>query len=85
MDTVWVLYETVERIKKESLERGLPDLAAQFEHALALGSSSLEIIGAIKIIIVQNRPMIEAMLAPNGKQRVDEMIDFVDRAYGRKT
>jgi hypothetical protein len=77
------IYQLVKQLQVESGKNGLPDLAAQLADALSLGSSGLEILGAIRKTFIENRSTIERMLGPTGKDQIDMAITFVDKAFGR--
>jgi hypothetical protein len=65
----------------ESLKRsGHADLADSLENAMDLGSSGLEILGSIGSQLVDHRQVIDSIV---DGEIVDEVIKFVDRAYGR--
>jgi hypothetical protein len=77
------VYQFVEILKTEASQRGLTNLATQLENALKLGSSGLEILGAIRQIIIENREIIRQLLGPDGRSRGEQIIDFVDRSFRR--
>ncbi len=77
------VYRFVERLKVQSEKGGLQELATQLDDALHLGSSGLEILGAIRQAVIENRIAIEQMLGPSRKDEAEQVIAFVDRAYGR--
>lgn len=45
--------------------------------------SGLEILGAIQQIAIENGTVIEQNLGASGKDEVEEVIAFVDSAFGR--
>ena len=77
------VYRFVERLKVQSEKGGLRELATQLDDALHLGSSGLEILGAIRQTVIENRIAIEQMLGSSGKDETEQVIAFVDRAFGR--
>ena len=77
------VYHFVERLKSESEKHGASALAAEFGDALHLGSSGLEIFGGIRQTIIANRPTIERLLGPSGSEEAEQVIAFVDGAFGR--
>jgi hypothetical protein len=48
---------------------------------MSLGSSGLEILGAIRELLIANRAEIEAIL--QGNDTIAEIVHFVDKMYGR--
>ncbi len=77
------VYRFVERLKAQSEKRGPRELATKLDEALHLGSSGLEILGAIRQTIIENRAAIEQMLGSSEKDEAKQVIAFVDRAFGR--
>ncbi len=49
-----------------------------------LGSSGLEILGALQQTVISYRGEIENLLGPARSQDIDDVIAFVDKAFGRK-
>lgn len=74
------VYELTQVLVQKCQERGYDDIAAQLDDALHLGSSALEILGAIRSVFVSESERIVPMI---GHARVKEVIDFVDKSYGR--
>jgi hypothetical protein len=67
----------------ESEKHGAHTIASELREALQLGSSGLEILGAIRLALIVNRTGIERLLGPAGIEEADQVIAFVDRAFGR--
>ncbi len=77
------VYRFVERLKSQCRENGAIDLFAELDDALSLGSSGLEILGAIRQAIINNRASIERLLGAAGKDEANQVVAFVDEAFGR--
>ena len=77
------VYQFVDDLKTEAKRSDMNQLADQLENALLLGSSALEILGAVRQAVVDNHNNIERLLGPDGKDRAEGVIAFVDRAFGR--
>ena len=77
--TVDDVYRFVDRLKLEANSHGAAALATQLDDALHLGSSGLEILGAIRQTLITNRTSIEQLLGPSGKEEADQVIAFVTR------
>ena len=77
------VYRFVERLKAESERVGRPELVVQLDDAMHLGSSGLEILGAIRQVLLNNRNAIEALLGAVAKTEAEQVINFVDKAFGR--
>lgn len=73
------LYALVDFVIQQSRVRGLLDIAQQLEDALHLGSSGLEILGAIKNIFVAQNTELEKILE---KEKIEEVVKYVTKAYG---
>ena len=72
-------YALVDFVIRQSRVRGLLDIAQQLEDALHLGSSGLEILGAIKNIFVAQKAELEKILE---KEKNEEVVKFESKAYG---
>ena len=72
-------YALVDFVIRQSRVRGLLDIAQQLEDALHLGSSGLEILGAIKNIFVAQKAELEKILE---KEKIEEVVKFESKAYG---
>lgn len=77
--TTTEIYEFVEVATRKCREHGYGDIAQQFDDAMHLGSSGLEILGAIRAVCVAENAKLEELL---GSASVHEVIRFVDRAFG---
>lgn len=77
------VYRFVERLKSECQKQRATDLVTQLDDALHQGSSGLEILGAIRQTIISNRASIERLLDRAGKNEANQVVAFVDRAFGR--
>jgi hypothetical protein len=83
INTTEDVYRFVERLKLECIKNGATELLGQLEDALHLGSSGLEILGAIRQAMIDNRITIEQLLGPIGREEISQVVGFVDKAYGR--
>lgn len=77
------VYRFVEHLKSECQKNGATELFAQLDDALHLGSSGLEILGAVRHTILNNRASIERLLGAGGKDEANQVLIFVDKAFGR--
>jgi len=77
------VYAFVLRLKAAAERDTNIELAEQLDNALHLGSSALEILGRIRVIVTSNREAITILLGPSSQREVEEIIVFVDKAYGR--
>lgn len=77
------VYRFIERLKVESENAGRTELALQLDDAMHLGSSALEILGAIRQVLLNKQNAIEPLLGPPGKREAEQVIAFVDKAFGR--
>lgn len=77
------VYQFVERLKSECQKNGATELFAQLDDSLHLGSSGLEMLGAIRQTIIDNRASIERLLGASGKDEANQVVGFVDSAFGR--
>jgi hypothetical protein len=77
------IYAFVAQLKTEAEKRGDTDFASELDDALHLGSSGLEILGAIRKTLVENHGEVESLLGSDGWKKAANVIAFVDRAFGR--
>jgi hypothetical protein len=78
------VYKFAENLKFMSQQSGATQLARQLDDAVRLGSSGLEILGAIRQVVIGNRTDVERMLGPEGRSGIDQVIAFVNEAFGRR-
>ena len=83
IETTDDVYRFVERLKSECQEHGATELSLKLDDALCLGSSGLEILGAIRHTIISNLTSVERLLGVAGKDEANQVIGFVDKAFGR--
>jgi hypothetical protein len=72
-------YEFTELTIKKCRDKGYNDIAQQLDDAMHLGSSGLEILGAIKAVMVARRTELESVW---DKQLLDELVHYVNKAFG---
>jgi hypothetical protein len=77
------VYQFVEKLKAACIEHNEINLFSELEHAMQLGSSGLEIMGAICKAIIHRENTIGRILGTDGKKELNHIVEFVDRAYGR--
>jgi hypothetical protein len=77
------IYAFVAQLKTEAEKRGDTDFASELDDALHLGSSGLEILGAIRKTLVENHGEVESLLGSDGWKKAANVIAFVDKAFGR--
>jgi len=77
------VYQSVEKIKSEARKCNQLELIRQLDDSLNLGSSGLEILGAIREVLLKDRKLIEQLIGFNGKSEVSEIITFIDKSFGR--
>ena len=77
--SVYEVYDIVKLVIKICQECGDNDISQQLEHAMRGGSTGLEIIGDIKGVFVTHMERLENVI---DKKKLEDVIEFVDRAYG---
>lgn len=77
------VYQFVERLKVACRQQNAVRLFKELDDAMCLGSSGLEILGAIRQAILKERGEAERLLGEGGKEEIDRVAAFVDRAFGR--
>ena len=77
------VYAFVAQLKTEAAKHGNIDFANELENAIHLGSSGLEILGAIRKTLIENHGEVESLLGSDGYQKAAHVIAFVDKAFGR--
>lgn len=73
------IYEFVELAAKRCREHGYDDVAQQLDDAMHLGSSGLEILGAIKAVFVSHAATLEKVVE---KGKLRDVTRYVDKAFG---
>ena len=74
-------YEFTEHVIQKCLDHGYGDIAQQLDDAMHLGSSGLEILGAIKAVIVARRAELDVIF---DRYTLDELVQYVNKAFGMK-
>jgi len=77
------VYAFVVQLKTQAEKHGDADLASRLDDALHLGSSGLEILGAIRKTLIENHSQVETLVGSDGWQKAAQVIAFVDKAFGR--
>ena len=77
------VYAFVTQLKIQAEKHGDADLASKLDDALHLGSSGLEILGAIRKTLIENHSEVESLLGSDGYETAAEVIAFVNKAFGR--
>lgn len=75
-------YAFISVVIRECQASGANDIANQLEQAKDLGSSGLEIIGAMRRTLREHQAALAQFLPRATAERVPEAIAFVDRCYG---
>ena len=76
------VYRFIEDLKSKCQGARATKLSSQLDDALHLGSSGLEILGALRHTLIENRVLIEQLLGASGKEQLNQVIAFVDKTYG---
>ena len=79
ISTTQELYTLVDFVIRQSRMRGHLDIAQQLDDAIHLGSSGLEILGAVKTIFVAHNVQLQNFLE---REKIESVINFVTRDYG---
>ena len=77
------VYRFIEQLKAEAEKHEDTALATELDDALHLGSSGLEILGAIRETLIASLSKVEKLLGSKGLNRAKQIIAFVDKAFGR--
>ena len=78
--TVDQIYNFIGEIKQDCIKCGYNDIANRLDDAMNLGSSGLEILGAVRTILVEEHLRL---LNIAKKDELKNIIEFVDKAYSR--
>ena len=74
------VYAFVAELKTQAEKHGDADLAIKLDDAVHLGSSGLEILGAIRKTLIENHSQVETLVGSDGWQKAVQVIAFVDKA-----
>jgi len=77
--TAQEVYDFVDMAMQQCRLRGLNDIEKQLDDALHLGSSGMEILGAIKAVFIAQGKQLEKVL---DREKIDEIVVFVNKAFG---
>jgi hypothetical protein len=73
------VYECVQVVTRKCREHGYNDIVQRLDNAMHLGSSGLEILGAIKWVFVSEMARLEGAV---DKDKLNDVIQYVNRAFG---
>lgn len=73
------IYAFVELTMKRCGERGLGDISQQLDDAMHLGSSGMEILGAIRAVLIAQAARLTGIVE---QATIQEVIDFVNKSFG---
>ena len=76
------VYRFVDSLKAASQQNGEAELCRQLDDAMRLGSSGLEILGAIRQAIVEHMVDVERLLGGDGRLCAEQVVTFVNREFG---
>ena len=74
------IYRIVDDVIERCRSDGSTALADDLSQSKQLGSSALEILGAIRSCFIKNREQVAHAV---GDPKVADVIEFIDRAFGR--
>ncbi len=77
------VYTFVAQLKTQAEKRGDTDFARELDEGLRLGSSGLEVLGAIRQILIENQVKVESLLGSDAWKKATNIVIFVDKAFGR--
>ena len=77
--TTTEIYEITERALGKCRNNGYEGVAQQLDDAMHLGSSGLEILGAIKAVFLSHRETLEKVV---GREQTQDVVAYVNKAYG---
>lgn len=73
------IYEVVELAMQRCRDHSYDNVAQQLDDAMHLGSSGLEILGAIKTTFVTQAATLERVV---DKAKLQEVVEYVNRVFG---
>ena len=77
------VYQFVERLKTECERHSANELLECLNSAIRMGSSGLEIMGALRKVLLTNTQSIQKLLGSEAEDQARKVVEFVDRAFGR--
>ena len=76
------VYKVIDELKSECQRHKEHELYHALDDALKLGGSALEILGALRQILLEQRAQVQRLLGPSAQSVVAQIIEYVDLAYG---
>ncbi len=73
------VYEFVNVVIRQCHEQGFADIAQELDGAMHLGSSGLEILGAIRSVLLKESRTIGTLVE---QSEIEEVVRFVNKAFG---
>ena len=78
------VYAFVKLLESRSDSNHYQELSNALKEARRLGNSGLEILGAVKDILLCKEEEIKGILTPEEFAKIKDVIYFVDKIYGRR-
>ncbi len=73
------VYDLISRVIREARAAGRDDIARKLDDAMRLGSSGLEIVGAIRNVLLAEKQVVGRFAT---ESEIDEVVHFVNRTFG---
>lgn len=77
--TTTEIYGITERAVIDCRNHGYDEVAQELDDAMHLGSSGLEILGAIRSVFIAHRETLVKMV---GQEQAQNVVTYVNKAYG---
>ncbi len=78
------VYAFVKLLESRSDSNHYQELSNALKEAQMSGNSGLEILGAVKDILLRKEEEIKGILTPEEFAKIKDVIYFVDKIYGRR-
>lgn len=76
------VYSLVDELRAECKRHKIDRIGDMLGDAMALGSSGLEILGAIRSVLVRERDNLVRVVDKNTVIAIDNVIDFAAKSFG---
>lgn len=79
------VYSLVDELREECRRHRIERVTDALDNAMALGSSGLEILGAIRSVLVRERDNLVRVVDKKTATAIDSVIEFAASSFGEST
>jgi hypothetical protein len=75
------VYDLLDVIRERARARGNASLDEAIHNAVRGGSTGLEVLGRVQVVLKANLPAVEALVSRDERAKLDRAFEFILKAY----